>query len=127
MKLATNTRKGMSLPELIAVIIVIAIIGGIALNVISGLSSEAKESKGRANVAEINRLLSNVEAAGGTVAAGGTNDVDMTSTTTALTDLKTGFTPAGTGITLKLDDNFALGDEGTYAISDNRFTFTPNP
>lgn len=126
MKLASQARnKGMSLPELIAVIIVIAIIGGIALSVISGMSASAKASKGAANVSELNRLVSNIKAAGGAVGAGGTA-VDTTSVATALADLKTGYTPAGTSIELKLDNNFTM-TEASYAVSASGvFSFSPN-
>lgn len=116
MKLVKNARKGISLPEIIAVIIVIAIIGGIALNVISGLATEAKASKAAANVAEMNRLVSLVKASGGSVGAGASNLVDTTSATDAISDLAAGVTLPGTsGVTVQLSPTTA--NPGSYNVT----------
>ena len=59
----TNSRKGFSLPELITVVVVVAILGAIAIGVVSNLSSEAQRSAGAATAQSANRMLGNIRGA----------------------------------------------------------------
>lgn len=72
----------------------------IALNVISGMATEAKNSKGVANAKEMTRLTQLVQAAGGTVAGVSTGNA-----ADAIADLKLGIELPGTDVLVKLEGN----------------------
>ena len=65
-----RANRGFSLPELITVVVVVAILGAIAIGVVSNLSTEAQRSAAEATAQSANRMLSNIRgAATGTLPA----------------------------------------------------------
>ena len=63
MNTKTKSRKGFSLPELITVVVVVAILGAIAIGVVSNLSTEAQRSAANASVQSANRMIGNIRGA----------------------------------------------------------------
>ena len=90
-----KSSKGFSLPELIMAAVVIAIFAALAIGYVANLSSQAKLNTKSANASQMTRLAADIAAAGGTVAAGASNNVDTTSAATVVGALNTGCTVGG--------------------------------
>ena len=97
MKTKIKNKNGFSLPELITVVVIIAVLGAIALGVVNNINKQAKTNAGKANAATLSRMITQILAAGGTVGPAGMNTytIDTENSTTAIQKLNDGFTFGG--------------------------------
>ena len=115
MKLKLRSIKGFSLPELITVVVVIAILGAIALGVVTNLTTQAKANAGIANAATLSRMVAQLSAAGSTFATGAAvGNVDTTSAVSMIGSLNTGVSVAG--MTFKMQPTIQTPASYTAAV-----------
>lgn len=84
---AKSARKGFTLIELLVCITLVGILAAGIAYTFSGTPTAAKNATGAANATMLTSMIANISAAGGTVGAGASNNVDTTSVATIIADL----------------------------------------
>jgi prepilin-type N-terminal cleavage/methylation domain-containing protein len=104
---------GFSLVELLGVIVLIGIISLGAYIYVGNASQQAITNTKARNAQMLNQLVSIAAATGATIGVGSSNNIDTTTTTTAITCLNAGFTV--NGIPIKM--NPPVGTPASYTMS----------
>jgi len=87
--------RGLSTAELVGIIVIVGILGALGGSYIIGLVNQADTNAISQNVATLNTVAASAVAGGATVGAGAQNNIDVTSSTTMVGSLNTGFTING--------------------------------
>lgn len=125
---AARSNRGLSTAELVGIIVVIGILGALGATYITGLVDTANNNTGNQNATTLSTLANSFVESGGVIGTGN-GQLDLTSGTTAITDLNAGISAGG--VTYQMTPNIASGSIANYTVAQGAnglitFTHTNN-